>query len=61
MEKIIVAAIVIGAVYYLVRLFRKQSSGKGGCACGSKCGSCPLLEKDHENTQKKIDDGSEET
>lgn len=44
MEKIIVAIIVLGAIYMLIRLFKKQTSGKDGCACGSKCDQCPTVQ-----------------
>lgn len=55
MEKIIAAFIVLGAAYTLVRLFRKQTSGAGGCACGGRCGNCPSLEKEHKIVQKCAD------
>ncbi|MHC4551780.1 MAG: FeoB-associated Cys-rich membrane protein [Planctomycetota bacterium] len=41
MEIIIVIIIIAAAVYALVRMFTKQASGEGGCACDSKCGQCP--------------------
>lgn len=33
------AALIVWAVWYLVRTVRRQS--KGGCACGGDCSVCP--------------------
>lgn len=41
METIIVMVILGGAVYSLIRLFKKQADGQGGCACDGKCRQCP--------------------
>ncbi len=41
MEKLIVALILAAAVYALIRMFKKQTDGKTGCACEGKCKKCP--------------------
>lgn len=41
MEKVIIVIIIAAAVYGLVRMFKKQADGEGGCACDGKCRQCP--------------------
>ena len=38
---IIVALVILAAVVFVIRkMIRDKKRGKGGCSCGSDCGSC---------------------
>lgn len=41
METIIVVGILVGAIYSLIRMFKKQAGGDSGCGCQGKCSQCP--------------------
>ncbi|MGI6093495.1 MAG: FeoB-associated Cys-rich membrane protein [Negativicutes bacterium] len=44
MENIIVSGIGVAAAGYIAYVIWRNTSGKGGCACGNSC-SCKTTEK----------------
>ena len=43
MEKIVVIGLVAASVYWIIRMFIKQTDGKGGCSCDKSCNSCEQI------------------
>lgn len=43
---VLVAALIIWAVWYLVKSIRRQIKGDCGCGCGKDCRNCGRKEKD---------------
>jgi len=55
-QSIILVAILVGALFFTVRYFRRIFSGKGSC-CSDTCVTCPIKDEECHPSQTSANTG----